>query len=159
MSPWRRRLVLAAATVGFISWPLFHIVPLRKWKGGGLLGTLAGWGLLWVVPRGLWQGVVLLVLLITSVPLCTWAERELTYDDPRIVLDEVVGVWVAAFALPKTWGVLLAAFLLFRIFDVWKSYPLRQAARLPEGWGIVADDVLAGLMANGLIRAWLAWGR
>jgi len=57
-----------------------------------------------------------------------------------------VGQWLTlAGATSLSWKANLAAFVLFRLFDVWKPFPVRQAERLPGGWGIVADDAMAGL--------------
>jgi len=74
------------------------------------------------------------------------AKREGVQDPGLVVVDEVIGQWITLAAAPvfnwKTW---LLAFALFRIFDIWKPPPARQFERLPGGWGIVADDVMAGL--------------
>jgi len=73
-------------------------------------------------------------------------------DPSIIVIDEIVGMWVALFLLPKTLPAVVCAFLLFRIFDVVKPPPARQLERLQGGWGIMLDDVIAGLFANILIQ-------
>lgn len=147
-----RWTVLFLATVGFVGWAPYRLVPFRKFKGGGLLGTAAGWGLLWVLPAG--PGFVLLTLgmIVLAVVVSDKAEPLLTHDDPRIVIDEVAGVWVAALGLARDPIPLVTAFIAFRIFDVWKGPWGRAAARLPGGWGIVADDVAAGIIANVLTR-------
>jgi phosphatidylglycerophosphatase A len=65
-----------------------------------------------------------------------------------VVVDEVIGQWIAlAGARALNWKSYLAAFALFRLFDIWKPAPVRQLERLPGGWGINADDVMAGLYA------------
>jgi phosphatidylglycerophosphatase A len=85
-----------------------------------------------------------------------WAEKILAHhDDPRIVIDEVAGLWVAAIAVPRTLGPMMAALILFRVFDVFKGPWCRWAARAPGGWGVVADDLLAGLLANLLLHGFL----
>jgi phosphatidylglycerophosphatase A len=67
-------------------------------------------------------------------------------DPSRIVVDEVIGQWITLTgATSQNWKSWLAAFLLFRAFDIWKPPPVRQAEKLPGGLGIVADDVVAGL--------------
>jgi phosphatidylglycerophosphatase A len=71
-------------------------------------------------------------------------------DPPQIVIDEIVGMWFAAIALPPTLYDLTAVFLLFRLIDVVKPAPLPRLERLPGGLGIVADDVAAGLLARAL---------
>jgi phosphatidylglycerophosphatase A len=85
--------------------------------------------------------------------ICGSAERTLgSHDDSRIVLDEVVGYWVAAAWLPRTWTALLLAFVLFRFFDSVKLPPYRWLEKLPGGVGIVMDDVGAAIAANLLAR-------
>jgi len=88
------------------------------------------------------------------------AERDFGGKDPRpFVLDEAAGMWIAGLAAwaPWTgldgWATLAIAFVWFRVADVLKPPPARQLERLPHGWGIVLDDVAAGLMALGLTLA------
>lgn len=146
---------VAVATVGHVGSLPYRIVPHKKWKGGGLLGSLVGWGLLWHFPN---QGGILwgsaAVLFALSVYASHRAEPCLTPDDPRIVIDEVIGVWLACGALPRLGTPMVWGLVLFRVFDVWKGPWGRAVSRLPGGWGIVADDVVAGLLAHALVR-WL----
>ena len=71
------------------------------------------------------------------------------FKDPQfVVIDEVIGTWIAlAGALRYNWATYLAALLLFRLFDIWKPPPVRQLEALPGGWGINLDDVMAGIYA------------
>ena len=78
-------------------------------------------------------------------------------DPSRVVIDEAAGMLIACFLLPKSFGWLLAAFLLFRLFDIGKWFPMKQLERLPGGWGIMADDLAAGLIARLLLWGWVAW--
>jgi phosphatidylglycerophosphatase A len=83
---------------------------------------------------------------------------ELRAPDPgRIVVDEVCGQLVALAFLPPDWTAVAAAFVLFRVFDIIKPWPIRKLERLPGGWGIMADDVGAGLAAAALSRLVLLW--
>ncbi len=110
----------------------------------------------------LWWGWAL--FLIASFLVGVWAshagERVTGEKDSHdIVIDEIVGQWIALSLLPPTaaagiaslWGwspqhvaLLGGSFLLFRLFDIWKPWPIRQLQRLPGGWGVMIDDVLAG---------------
>ena len=87
------------------------------------------------------------VLLIPAVWASTQSARLLRKKDPGVVvIDEVLGQWVTLLgASVFSWKSLLAGFVLFRIFDIWKPWPVRKLERLPEGTGIVADDLAAGL--------------
>jgi len=93
------------------------------------------------------------LLLATAILLAPgiWSAgvvaRETNKPDPQIVVvDEVIGQWITlASAATFNWKTYLAAFVLFRLLDMWKPAPARQLESLPGGWGIVADDVMAGL--------------
>ena len=79
-------------------------------------------------------------------------------DPPMIVIDEIVGFMVANFLAPHSVMLLGVAFLLFRIFDIAKVYPINKLQKLPGGAGIVLDDVMAGLYVFGILRLVLSWG-
>ena len=93
------------------------------------------------------------LLLLTAIVLAPgiWSAsvvaKETNTTDPQIVVvDEVIGQWIAlAGAATFNWKSWIAAFVLFRLLDMWKPAPARQLENLPGGWGIVADDVMAGL--------------
>ena len=100
-----------------------------------------------LIPGGevLAHPVVLLVTVIVSVPVATQVEKRYGTDARCIVIDEVVGTQIAlTLAEPTTFG-LVAAFVLFRFFDIVKPFPAGRSQRLPRGYGVVADDVIAGL--------------
>jgi phosphatidylglycerophosphatase A len=101
----------------------------------------------WVVPGGEWAAGLpaLAATALLAVPASTAMERTHGKDPHCVVIDEVVGMQVALVAAQPTLGGLLAAFALFRLFDVWKPFPIHRLQSLPAGWGVVADDVLAGL--------------
>ncbi len=148
------KIVLFFSTAGFVSVLPYKVIPFKKYKGGGLLGSLVGWGLAWLWTGGnglLW--IITVALVLFSVWIGHRAEQIYgQHDDPRIVIDEVAGVWVAAMFVPRAFGPMLAALLLFRVFDVWKGPWGNGAAKLPGGWGVVADDIVAGVIANVLVR-------
>jgi len=81
------------------------------------------------------------------------AEEAWGRDAHRIVIDEVVGMWVAVAFLPKTSLTAGLAFLIFRLMDIVKPFPAGLCQRLPGGWGVMADDIVAGAYA-GLVT-WL----
>jgi phosphatidylglycerophosphatase A len=63
-------------------------------------------------------------------------------------MDEFVGVWIAILGHTINWQYLLASFVLFRIFDIWKPLGIRRFERIGNGWGVMLDDVAAGIAAN-----------
>jgi len=73
-------------------------------------------------------------------------------DPSIVVIDEVVGMWISLLLLPKNIAIAAAAFLAFRVFDIVKPYPARQLERYPNGWGIMLDDVVAGVYANIVVQ-------
>jgi len=79
-------------------------------------------------------------------------------DPSIVVIDEVVGMWITLFLIPKTIPAYIAGFLLFRVMDILKPQPARAVERIPHGWGIMLDYVVAGLYANAALRIliWLA---
>jgi phosphatidylglycerophosphatase A len=82
--------------------------------------------------------------------------RRVGLEDPGIVVvDEVLGMWLSILGLPFTPLVAVVGFLLFRVLDIVKPYPAAALEHLPRGWGIMADDVAAGLYANLLLRVFL----
>jgi phosphatidylglycerophosphatase A len=101
----------------------------------------------------------IVLALALGVPAATIVARESGRKDPQIVvIDEVAGVWIALLFSPVDWRHGLIALILFRIFDITKPFPARQLENLPAGWGIVFDDVAAGLYALGvasLLRLWI----
>ena len=96
--------------------------------------------------------------LLIGVPAATIVARETGRKDPQIVvIDEVAGQWITLLACPFDLRHALICLVLFRLFDMTKPPPVRQLESLPEGWGIVFDDVAAGLYAWGiaaLLRLW-----
>ncbi len=120
----------------------------------GTAGTLGALPLYWLLaPLGPWA-VAATAVLLTAVGIwsSTVVAERMGGKDPQIIcIDEVAGVLVALVAAPPGWKGMWAGFVLFRIFDQWKPWPARAAERLPGGWGIVMDDVAAGLWAAALL--------
>ncbi len=107
-----------------------------------------------------WPLYVLLLVLLSFVGTAASAVHaaELGRPDPGcIVIDEVCGQLAALALLPATWASLAVSFVLFRLFDIIKPWPIRRLERLPSGWGIMADDLGAGLAAAALARLVLLW--
>lgn len=102
--------------------------------------------------------MLLVIVLSLSCYVAHEAEKALGRTDPQeVVIDEFAGFLVAMFGLPLTPWSLLSGVLLFRLFDIWKPWPIRMLqSRLKGGFGIVMDDVAAGVAAHLLVRAGLA---
>jgi phosphatidylglycerophosphatase A len=99
------------------------------------------------------------VLVVAGAWSARLAERALGVEDPGpVVIDEVAGMLVSLLFLPGTWPVILAAFFAFRVFDIVKPWPAGRLEDVPGGWGVMADDVMAGVYANLTIQI-LLWAR
>jgi phosphatidylglycerophosphatase A len=165
-APLAARLVASAGYLGYL--------PPAPGTWGSAAGCLIYF--LLVVHGGPWGAVVLhgrhgtyplpLIALAAIVGVWIsgfglWAADEVSratgVADPQyVVIDEVSGqllTYTLAFA-PANWKYLLAGFILFRVFDIWKPFPARQAESLPGGWGIMADDWVAGIYAA--LGLWIA---
>jgi phosphatidylglycerophosphatase A len=129
----------------------------------GSAATVLLWWLLsrWVSPH--WQppGTVLLAAaaVLVGIPAASRVARAARLKDPQfVVIDEVAGQLITLIAVPVSWKSLLLGFILFRGFDIVKPWPLRRLENLPEGFGIVLDDVGAGLYALAIMQVALHFG-
>jgi phosphatidylglycerophosphatase A len=91
-------------------------------------------------------------LFFVGVYTATLVEKEWGHDSNRVVIDEVHGMLVSLFLLPSGWQYLLAAFVLFRFFDIAKPLGVKKMENFRSGWGVMLDDVLAGLYSNVLLQ-------
>ena len=115
----------------------------------GTAGSLLALVIWWLAPPFFWVSALFLALsLFLGVWSATQAEKKWGHDNGKIVIDEVAGMWISLLFLPKTWVVFLIAFFMFRAMDIIKPLGARQIQKLPGGWGVVADDVLAGIYTN-----------
>jgi len=122
-------------------------------------GTAASLLTIFIFKLGLYklswpfQALVIVALFFLGGAASDRYARLLNRKDPgRIVIDETCGQLIAVFLLAPGWKELLLAFFLFRIFDIIKPYPIKKLEALPHGWGIMADDVGAGLAAAAFVR-------
>jgi len=128
----------------------------------GTVGTLPGLVLAWF----LWNAgpVLYLVIMTMVVMIAIWVSGRTAdllgvHDDPRIVIDEIAGILVTLALVPPSVPALLAGFVLFRVLDISKPPPISTIdQRLRGGFGIVADDVVAGLCANLCLQLLFRWG-
>ncbi len=149
MSPvsWASRLLTSCLGIGFL-WP------------PGTWGSLLGLGLfeLLLASRPVaTQAAATLVVIVAGAWAATRVSRSLAAEDPsEVVVDELAGMWLALLGTTG-WGSAVLAFALFRVFDIAKPFPVRQAEALPAGWGIMADDVLAGVYVLALVHLATSW--
>ena len=122
----------------------------------GTAGSAVAVGLFWLttLPGIAWlPALIFVIVVVAGFWSAGEAARRLGQDDPgAIVIDEFAGQFLALLALPHSWLVLGAGFLLFRLFDIVKPPPARQLEKLHGATGIMADDLVAGLYANLLLQ-------
>ena len=145
------RLTKFLATAGGLGY-----CPVGSGTAGSVLGLGIGLSVLGAAQFHQWTGLVLFIGLAIGVSGA--AERLLAQHDPRcVVIDEVAGMWLTIACVPwlraEGWGWVLAAFALFRLFDIVKPPPLKWFARAPAGWGIVLDDLGAAVYSAAVL-----WG-
>ena len=140
-----RRFLRLYATVG----PLGRL-PGAPGTAGSLLGLLLFLSLQ-SLPRA-FHALLLTGVFCLGVRAASAAAQEARESDPpSVIIDEVVGAWLACLFLPVHIASLSAAFLLFRFFDILKPFPIRRLEALPGGWGIMLDDLVAAVYAMGVV--------
>jgi len=134
------------------------LAPVAPGTAGSIVAAVAYFGL----GRLGWPAQVAAIVAVTLLGTIAAARAERVWgEDPgRVVVDEVAGQWLALVALPPTWGWIVAGLLLFRLFDITKPPPCRRLEHLPDGLGVMADDLAAGIYARLLllVAAWFLVG-
>lgn len=132
----------------------FYLGKARKAPGtmGTLLGIPLAYVLLQLAPQMFLFAAFMFILFAVFIAHL-YEQKKGVHDLGEIVIDEVAGYVVAMAYLPLTWMSFLGAFLLFRLFDIWKPYPIsRLDERVKGGFGVVIDDVAAGMLANMILQ-------
>lgn len=134
----------------FISYIPASILKNRKHTSAGLWGTLLGLLFLLILPSDkLYYLLFLTAATAISIPIAgNVSFNGHKHDDPKIILDEVIGFWFAAAFLPRTVIVLAASFVLFRFFDTVKPFFIKKLDNLKGGTAVVGDDVASGIITN-----------
>ena len=122
----------------------------------GTAGSVLALVIYWVIPgfRDYWLLSVSGIVFFIGVWAATRVEQTDGHDASIINVDEIVGMWISLLflpgPLPAEWKI--GAFILFRVFDVLKPFPINQSQNLPGGWGVMMDDVIAGIYTNLSLR-------
>lgn len=135
------------------------ILLLATWFGTGLIPFAPGtWGSLAALPFAagaytlgkIFSCLSLAIIFFLSIPVSGSASKIMKTEDPSsVVIDEVAGVFVTLFMIPVSWTTIVAGFILFRIFDILKPFPVGLIdKKIKGGAGIVLDDIMAGVYAN-----------
>ncbi|WP_437225739.1 phosphatidylglycerophosphatase A family protein [Planctomicrobium sp. SH661] len=133
-------------------------------RGPGTVGSLLGPPLIWLLgtdgTRPLITVLCGIVFFLIGIPICNAGIRVLHAKDPQqVVFDEIVAFFWVFLLVPINIGTAVSGFLLFRVFDILKPWPIRRLEWLPRGLGIMADDAVAGMIAGGLLAiGWRLFG-
>lgn len=135
--------------------------PLAPGTAGSILGILIFYCFNFAFHKLGFQSQVIFVLNLVAILgllfLGVYSIRKVhqiwIHDAPQIVVDEVVGVWIAIFAIPFEWQYYVVALVLFRFFDILKPLYIRRLDKLKSDWSVMLDDVLAGVYANIVLQA------
>jgi phosphatidylglycerophosphatase A len=131
--------------------------PLAPGTVGSLLGIAA---MYFMFPLPLWMILTIIVFgFFIGVYSSTIVEKEKGEDPSLVVIDEVVGMMISLVLVPRLWWMYGLAFLLFRFFDIVKPPPINASQKLKGGWGIMVDDLFAGIYALILMHLFLVFFR
>jgi len=137
------------ATIGFLGY-----IPYAP----GTIGSLFALALFLITDLPLYAHFsVIIIGALLGIYASSAAEKILNEkDSKKIIIDEFIGFYVSVFYLPKTFGFAIAAFLLFRFFDILKPLFISKLEKtLSNGLGVMADDILAGIYTNIVLQIWL----
>lgn len=148
----RARAALALASFGYVGF-----APVAPGTFGSAAAFVVFAPLRWAAIPGL-ELAAAAVLFAAGVWSARLTEEHLGVEDPGpVVIDEVVGMLISLLWLPSSWPVFAAAFVAFRVFDIIKPFPADRLEGLHGGWGIMADDVMAGVYANLAVQLVVWW--
>jgi phosphatidylglycerophosphatase A len=122
-------------------------------KAPGTWGSIAALPLVCLIGNtGVYMGVLIVILLVGCWAAGAMAETVGSKDPKQVVVDEVAGMMITMLLIPITGSSVLLGFVFFRLFDITKPWLVRKAERFPKGYGIMLDDVVAGIFANVMLR-------
>ena len=145
-----KRLLKGIATLGFVGY-----LPIAP----GTWGTLAGLAffMCFRLSFQLYLSATVFCIIVGMIASGIAEQMIGEQDSSHIIIDEFTGFLISVIALPQTPGYVIAAFLLFRFFDILKPVPIRTVERLlPGGIGIMSDDIIAGIFTNLVLQGWHA---
>jgi len=152
--PWMRNFSVFIATAGPVGY-----LPIAPGTWGSGLAILFWWFAMRNLPI---TGYLLILFIITAAAVwsSTQAEKSLGHDSGHIVIDEIAGQLTGLLICPRSISFAVLGFFIFRLFDIWKPEPINASQKLPQGWGVVTDDILAGIYtAVVLIIISFLWSR
>ncbi|MEO6231991.1 MAG: phosphatidylglycerophosphatase A [Ferruginibacter sp.] len=140
-------LVASVGGIGFVG------------KGGGTIAALVYCSIWFLLPAGYmqndWQVIITLMIIGVGVWSSNVVDSIWGKDSSKVVIDEVAGMAIALLYVPQNIGYAIVGLVAFRFFDIVKPLGVRKTEKLPKGWGVMADDILAGIYALALVQSWI----
>ena len=127
-------------------------LPFAHGTWGSVFAILLWWVLLKDLNTYIFGAIIIIFLLIGIVVSNIIIDQSGDHDPSHIIIDELVGQWLALFLLPEGFFNIAISFILFRFFDIIKPWPIRLIEKLPKGLGVMSDDLTAGLITLVLIQ-------
>lgn len=128
-------------------------------KGGGTVAAIVYCIIWFLLPAGYeksnWQVVITLLIIVLGIWSSGVVDSMWGKDSSKVVIDEIAGMSIALLYAPQNIGYVIISLIAFRFFDIVKPLGVRKAEILPKGWGVMADDVLAGLYTLAVIQLWI----
>jgi len=136
--------------------------PVGPGTAGSLWGPPLVWGVATLFPDPALYSLVAAAIILVGVPICSLAGRHFhRHDPPQCVYDEIAAFFLVFAGVELSLVTAIAGYGLFRLFDIWKPWPVKRLEQLPRGWGVMADDLMAaiyaGVLLYGLDLAWRNW--
>ena len=133
---------------------VFYLGYIPLFPSSSIIGSLIGGGVFFIVRDSFPSQLFLIIFLFFSgVHFSKYLIKEMgNPDPPEIIIDEVCGIMIALINLPLNIQTVILAYFFFHLFDAIKIFPLRRLEKLPLGWGVMADDLMAGVYANLIIH-------
>ena len=125
-------------------------VPIMSGTVGSAVGLI-----FYFIPRfetPFFFGAIILIVLLVGMKASTIMEKRYGHDPSEVTIDEVVGMWISLIFLPKTIAIACIAFFIFRFLDIVKPFPAHKFDRMTGGFGIMMDDVIAGIYTNIILQ-------
>ena len=128
-------------------------------KGGGTIAAVVYCIIWFLLPAGYWQSSWQVIITFGIIVAGTWSagivDAVWGKDSSKVVIDEVAGMAISLLFVPKELVYIMISLVAFRFFDIVKPLGVRKAENLPKGWGVMADDILAGLYALAVVQLWM----
>ena len=135
------------------------VLGIGTFKGGGTIAAVLYCAIWYSLPPAFLENNGQFVITFLLVGLGVWSSNEVDAiwgkDSSKVVIDEVAGMAIALLLVPNNLVYMLISLIAFRFFDIVKPLGIRKAEILPKGWGVMADDVLAGCYAWAFVHCWI----